>query len=134
MWSSRTSRLATLILVGSIFSFLLLAQQRPQTPQTPQGPPPETPQGAPPQTPKAATLPQSPAPTARQSFSGTIVQSGDMLVLQDESAKTSYTLDNAEQAKLFIGRNVRVTGTIDPTTNMLRVERVEALRPYGGSR
>ena len=113
---SRTTRLSAFVLAASVFSFVLLAQQRPVTPQ---GPPPETP--------KQSTLPQSPAAPQAQSFTGTIVQSGESLVLEDESSKTSYTLDNAEQAKLFVGKSVRLTGTVDPNTNMLRVQRIQLL-------
>lgn len=60
-----------------------------------------------------------------QSFSGTIVKAGDDFVLRDEAGKTTYKLDNAEQAKQYEGKNVKVTGTMDPMTNTIHVERIE---------
>ena len=109
------TKLATLVLAVSLMgiSIQALAQQRPeQQPQPPQQP--------------AAGMQQS------QSFSGTITKSGSNFVLKDEATKTSYTLDNAEEAKQYVGKNVRVTGSLDPSTNMIHVEKIELVAQSPG--
>jgi hypothetical protein len=51
-----------------------------------------------------------------QIFVGKIAKSKGDLVLKDD-AGTSYKLDNSDQAKQFVGKNVKVTGTLDGSTN-----------------
>src|SRR6476646_5322435 len=53
------------------------------------------------------SMPQS------QSFTGTIVKGSDGYMLQDDTNKTSYKLDDAKMATKFSGKSVRVTGTLD---------------------
>jgi hypothetical protein len=48
-----------------------------------------------------------------QTFSGTIVKSGSKYVLQDASGKT-YDIDRQDGLKEYEGKQVRVTGTLDP--------------------
>jgi Protein of unknown function (DUF5818)/Domain of unknown function (DUF4431) len=60
-----------------------------------------------------------------QTFMGKISKSKGELVLKDD-AGTSYKLDNADQAQQFVGKSVRVTGTLDPSTNTIHVTNIEA--------
>lgn len=70
--------------------------------------------------PQAQTDATNSHPSAR-AFEGTIQKSGDELVLQESMTKTSYKLDNQNQAKKFEGKDVRVMATMDPGTNRLHV-------------
>ncbi|HYU45871.1 MAG TPA: DUF5818 domain-containing protein [Terriglobales bacterium] len=60
-----------------------------------------------------------------QIFVGKIAKSKGDLVLRDD-AGTSYKLDNADQAKQFVGKSVKVTGTLDSATNTIHVTNIEA--------
>jgi Protein of unknown function (DUF5818) len=60
-----------------------------------------------------------------KTFSGTIVRSGDKLVLQDGIGESVYQLDDQQKVKTFEGKNVKVTGTIDTVTKTIQVARVE---------
>lgn len=60
-----------------------------------------------------------------QIFVGKIAKSKGDLVLKDD-AGTSYKLDNSDQAKQFVGKNVKVTGTLDGSTNTIHVTNIEA--------
>ena len=115
--------------------------QQPQQPepgttkQTPTpDPQPETPQQNP-----TAPEPKSPEPTApdanapkgsqtaaAQSFSGTISKEAQSFILQ-VSQGVSYKLDNEKQVQQYEGQRVRVTGTLDPSINLIHVEKVEPL-------
>ena len=59
-----------------------------------------------------------------QTFMGKIDKSKGDLVLKDD-AGTTYKLDNADQAKEFIGKKVKVTGTLDAATNTIHVASIE---------
>ena len=61
-----------------------------------------------------------------QTFTGTISkeESGFALKVSDT---TSYKLDNQQQVQQYQGRRVRVTGTLDPSLNLIHVDRIEPL-------
>jgi uncharacterized protein YdeI (BOF family) len=65
-----------------------------------------------------------------QAFTGTIVKGSDGYMLQDDTNKASYKLDNAKIAKKFNGKNVKVTGTLDSTSNTIHVTDVQAASTY----
>jgi hypothetical protein len=46
-------------------------------------------------------------------------------VLKSESSNTVYSVDNGAQAKAYVGKNVKITGTLDPATNMIHVSNIE---------
>ncbi len=56
---------------------------------------------------------------------GKVSKSKGGFVLKDKAANTAYKLDDAAQAKKFSGKNVKVTGTLDPATNMIHVTDIE---------
>ena len=59
-----------------------------------------------------------------QTFMGKIDKSKGDLVLKDD-AGTTYKLDNADQAKEFLGKKVKVTGTLDAASNTIHVASIE---------
>ncbi|MFZ0581368.1 MAG: DUF5818 domain-containing protein [Candidatus Acidiferrales bacterium] len=69
---------------------------------------------------------QSNDKTEVKTFSGTIWMNGDRFVLRDEREKRWYHLD-ADQKLIakFEGKEVKVTGTLDPTTSEIHVQRIE---------
>jgi hypothetical protein len=71
-----------------------------------------------------STSPQSAQNQASQIFVGKIAKSNGDLVFKD-AAGTSYKLDNTVQAKPFVGKSVKVTGTLDAPTNTIHVTNIE---------
>ena len=74
---------------------------------------------------------QSPSSTQNnsspaQTFTGTISKEADSFTLK-VSDTSSYKLDNQEQVQQYVGQRVRVTGTLDPASNLIHVERVEPM-------
>lgn len=94
--------------------------------QPSQDPPQQPSQSQPSQASPSASdsMPQS------QSFTGTIVKGSDGYMLQDDTNKTSYKLDDAKQAKKFAGKNVKVSGTLDSSSNTIHVTSVQASSTY----
>jgi uncharacterized protein DUF5818 len=65
---------------------------------------------------------QSPA----QSFTGKIVKEGAEYVLRAAS-NTTYELEEQGEAKQYENQNVRVTGTLDPTTHKIHILKIELM-------
>jgi len=63
---------------------------------------------------------------ATQKFQGTIVKSKTKYILQDRASGATYQLDNQDEAKKFAGKDVTVSGTLDPSTNTIQVSDIEA--------
>jgi Protein of unknown function (DUF5818) len=69
---------------------------------------------------------QSNDKTEVKTFSGTIWMNGDRFVLRDEREKRWYHLDaDQKQIAKFEGKEVKVTGTLDPTASEIHVQRIE---------
>jgi hypothetical protein len=68
---------------------------------------------------------QSPAQPEVRTFTGTIAKTGDMFVLRTEAAKAPYQLDDQQSASKFAGRKVKVTGVLDASNNIIRVQTIE---------
>jgi hypothetical protein len=68
----------------------------------------------------------NPAPEAQptQTFTGKLVRSKGSVVLKSDSSNTAYNVEGA-QAKAYLGKNVKITGTLDPATNMTHVSDIE---------
>jgi len=81
--------------------------------------------------PKREHARQQPTSTQEQTnqetktFSGTILKKGDKFVLSDSVNKISYVLDDAKTASPFVGKKVKVTGTVDISSNTIHVEKIE---------
>lgn len=119
-------------------------QQQPTTPTTPSTQQPATPapstapdsdmpgskQSTPtsqqPQTPNSAeNQPTQDAPKTDVTITGKVVKSQGSLVIKDEASNSMYKVDNEEQLKQFMGKNVKVTGTLDAQTKTIHISNVE---------
>ena len=70
--------------------------------------------------------PENQKPAAEtKTFSGKIVKAGSSLVLSDAEGKTTYKLDDQQKAKELDNQAVKVTGTLDASTGMIRVTAIE---------
>jgi hypothetical protein len=67
-----------------------------------------------------------PSEPAAQTFTGTVSKSGTNYVLK-VSDTTTYQLDDQDKAKQFEGQHVRVTGALDPGSNLIHVQQIEPL-------
>ena len=88
----------------------------------PETQPPPQPSGSQPESSQAQGPAQ--AQPAAQSFTGTISKEGDTYVLK-VSDTSSYKLDDQDKAKEYEGKRVAVFGTLDPNTNLIRVQKIE---------
>ena len=75
--------------------------------------------------PQTSMSPQSSQSQPSQIFVGKIAKgkSGDVVFKDD--AGTSYKLDNADQATQYVGKTVKMTGTLDASTNTIHVTNIE---------
>jgi cytoskeletal protein RodZ len=106
-------------------------QQSPSQPAAQQQPDQQSPAGQqqepPSQSPNQSGQQQTPdtqaqPPTSQgQIFAGTIVKSGDKYVLQDAKG-TSYDIDHQELVKKYEGKQVRISGTLDPDGKTIHVK------------
>jgi hypothetical protein len=78
-----------------------------------------------PQTQAPAEQTQAPDAQQTQTFTGKLLKSKGSVVLKSDSGNMAYGVDNAAQAKAYVGKNVKITGTLDPATNMIHVSSIE---------
>jgi uncharacterized protein DUF5818 len=62
---------------------------------------------------------------SEKTFNGTIVKSGNKLVLTAADSKTTYQLDDQQKAKDFLNKSVKVTGVLDTSTGTIRVSAID---------
>jgi hypothetical protein len=62
-----------------------------------------------------------------QTFSGTVVKQGDVYVLNDAADKTNYQLDDGKKADKFVGKAVKVTGTLDAQNLTIHVQTIQEI-------
>lgn len=79
---------------------------------------------APQQAPQQQAQQAQPQPDAK-AFMGTIVKDGDRLVLKDMASNLTYQLDDQKKAKKYEGKPVKVTGSLDSSSNTIHVENIE---------
>ena len=65
--------------------------------------------------------------TETETFFGTILRNGDNFVLSDSATKSKYTLDNPKMASRYEGITVKVTGSLDASSNLIRVEAIQPI-------
>ncbi|HKF51215.1 MAG TPA: DUF5818 domain-containing protein [Candidatus Acidoferrales bacterium] len=63
-----------------------------------------------------------------QEFQGTIEKVETKYVLEDKASGARYQLSNQDKAKQFVDKDVRVTGTLDPSTNTIDVSAIQEMR------
>lgn len=73
----------------------------------------------------AQAQPATPSQQQAQTFSGKITKSKGDLVLKDEATNATYKLDNPDQVQQYVGKDVKVTGTLDPSSNTIHVSSIE---------
>ena len=116
-------------------------QQQPTTPQQPSTQQPATPapstpdmpssqQSTPtsqqPQTPNASeNQPGQDQPKTDVTITGKVVKSKGSLVIHDEASNSMYKVDNEDQLKQYMGKSVKVTGTLDAQTKTIHISNVE---------
>jgi hypothetical protein len=64
--------------------------------------------------------------TTSQSVSGTITKINNKYVLQTDDSVT-YELDNQPSVAQYVGKHVKVTGTLNRSTGIIRVRSIELL-------
>jgi len=126
---------------GQVFSSDLVAwsfMQQPQSPEqqpsrqqptpdpNPETQPAQNPTPAQPSSPGQAQSPASGQAETAQTFTGTVSKEAESFVLK-VSETSSYKLDNQQQVQEYQGQRVRVTGTLDPSINLIHVDRIEPL-------
>ena len=62
------------------------------------------------------------------SVTGKIMKSGNDLVLKDSSTGNSYKIENADQVKQYVGKDVRVVGSVDTSANTIRISRIGVMQ------
>jgi len=75
--------------------------------------------------PQAQTGDQNPAQPQQKSFMGVIVKDGNRLVLQDPASKARYKIDDETKVQDYVGKQVKIIGSLDASTNILHVESIE---------
>jgi hypothetical protein len=60
-----------------------------------------------------------------KAFTGVIVKDGSRFVLQDPNSKVSYKVDDDSKVKDYVGKQVKITGTLDPSANVIHVDSIE---------
>jgi len=107
-------------------------QQTPATTQEPTARPQQDPhepaassqQQNEPQMPAAGTDAQT---QDAKSFSGRITKENGKIVLKDPVTKTSYQIDDVSKAKPYMGKQVKVTGKLDMSSNTIHVDSIEPM-------
>jgi hypothetical protein len=63
-----------------------------------------------------------------QEFQGTIEKVDTKYILEDKASGARYQLSNQDKAKQFLDKDVKVTGTLDPSTNTIDVSEIEEMK------
>ena len=81
-------------------------------------------------TPQSAQSQSQPASAQNQTakeFMGTIVKDNGALVLKDSSGNVNYKVDDESKVKDYVGKQVKVMGTLDATTNVIHVDSIQVI-------
>jgi hypothetical protein len=105
--------------------------QRPQPVPVPdsnadkqEGPREDTPQQQP--APDAKAPAQEKQGPAAQTLNGTVIKLGNKFVLKTADKQT-YELDDQDRAREYEGKQVRIVGSLDRTTNMVHITSIELI-------
>jgi hypothetical protein len=83
-------------------------------------------------TPKQPPAPDTRAPAqekqgpAAQTLSGTVIKLGNKYVLKTTDSQT-YELDDQDKARAYEGKQVKIVGSLDRTTNMIHITSIELI-------
>jgi hypothetical protein len=89
-----------------------------------EGPTEDTPQQQPAQDAKAPA--QEKQGPAVQTLTGTVIKLGDKYVLKTTDKQT-YELDDQDRAREYEGKQVKIVGSLDRTTNMIHITSIELI-------
>jgi Protein of unknown function (DUF5818) len=70
------------------------------------------------------------SPTSAQSakeFTGTIVKEKGAMMLKDSASNMSYKVDDESKVKDYEGKQVKVTGTLDSSSNVIHVDSIQVI-------
>ncbi|HST09245.1 MAG TPA: DUF5818 domain-containing protein [Terriglobales bacterium] len=70
------------------------------------------------------------SPTSAQTskeFTGMIVKEKGAMMLKDAASNVSYKVDDDSKVKDFEGKQVKVTGTLDSSTNVIHVDSIQVI-------
>jgi hypothetical protein len=79
-----------------------------------------------PATPDTQAAPSSTQQGAKE-FTGTIVKEKGALMLKDSASNVSYKVDDDSKVKEYEGKQVKVTGTLDSSTNVIHVDSIQVI-------
>ncbi len=123
----------TSLILIAVFAMVMLpaafGQSTASQTQDPTAQPSATPSQAPSAQQPSQTPSSSPSSTgsassdAQRSFVGSIMKASGKLVLH--TAGTDYQLDDQAQASKFEGKDVKVTGQLDQSSNTIHVQSIE---------
>ena len=117
----RASVLALIFGAGSLWAQYSTPEQRNQQSQTSQSQ-----QASPSQQPSTSQPTSSQSQSAKE-FMGTIVKEHGALMLKDSTADTSYKVDDESKVKDYEGKQVKVTGTLDSSSNVIHIESIQGI-------
>ena len=107
-----------LVVILALASMSSLYAQEPQQTQ----PSPDTPQAG-----QSSRQSSSQAQNAKE-YTGTIVDEGNSLRLKDSAGNANYKLDDEKMAKAYVGKQVRVMGMLDKSSNTIQVKSIYAVQ------
>jgi hypothetical protein len=115
------------LLAIAAFTVTSMRAQAQQADQDPAPATPHQPKAATPQNQNEAQMPASGDFTTHESktFIGLITKEDGNLVLKDPVTKVSYKLSDSSKAKQYRGKQVKVSGKLDVTTNTIQVEKIQ---------
>ena len=64
--------------------------------------------------------------TAKE-FMGTIVKDNGALMLKDSTGNVSYKVDDESKVKDYVGKQVKVMGTLDSETHVIHVDSIQVI-------
>ncbi len=99
----------SLMIASSGFGFAQQPQPSPDAPQATQS---------------TETQPSAHAQNNKQ-FTGTIVRQGQSLMLKDEYGTLTYKLDDQSKAQNYVGKRVKINGTLDSSARVLHVQSIQ---------
>ena len=107
-----------LVVILALTSMGSLYAQEPQQTQ----PSPDTPRAG-----QSSSQASSQAQSAKE-YTGTIVDEGNSLRLKDTAKNANYKLDDEKMAKAYVGKQVRVMGTLDKSSNTIQVKSIYSVQ------
>jgi len=77
--------------------------------------------------PNDAQASQTSANQGSKEFTGTIVKEKGTMMLKDAASNVSYKVDDDSKVKEYEGKQVKVTGTLDSSTNVIHVDSIQVI-------